>query len=343
MFPTSDYRLLLQFLLAVAAIATGSCTQTQPARVSPSPQSATPTKAPKSSLESNPFDSVVFPQDSCGDPKPDNPNTGTIEFYPVFIEYSERNLQAVRSKFCRDSFLKDRKNLGIKSIQVASFRSRERASEFKELMQREFGSGEIGDVKIVEVEQNLGTAKERGSEQESELLSIKEKSSAAQIPQDYVNKLLSINNSNNRDKINFKVVIPTYIPSGFKVKQIEVVNHEQYGVKYSILYQNTNKSCFELKADNGQWGGPALGWNTVEVVSPDLGSIVIEHTNSDALDNASIIFRKDKPASNVRKKTAYSFSSVGGNTHWIKSYNCQTAISIQEAVKIVESLQYLSP
>jgi len=69
----------------------------------------------------------------------------------VFINYSDRNLSEVRSKFCKDAFgPKRRENTGQLSIQVASFLRREDAEVFKEFMIDKFGSGEVGEPTIID-------------------------------------------------------------------------------------------------------------------------------------------------------------------------------------------------
>lgn len=63
-----------------------------------------------------------FPQRSCGDPYKSN---GT--YWPVFIDGG--NLNRIRSNFCNDAFAITRSQ-GIRSVQLASFTSYERASSF---------------------------------------------------------------------------------------------------------------------------------------------------------------------------------------------------------------------
>lgn len=98
----------------------------------------------------NEFDRVSFPQDSCGDQPPDDPQAYPVEFYPVFIDYSETNLQAVTSNFCGDALKKYRTNKDKTYIQVASFSSKERANQFKKIMHQEFGSGEVGEPNTIQ-------------------------------------------------------------------------------------------------------------------------------------------------------------------------------------------------
>ena len=109
-----------------------------------------PSNSTQSLTTYNPFDNVEFPLPSCGDAKPTNSSAYPVSFYPVFIEYSEINLQAVRSKFCGDAYPMVRITNGKNAIQIASFISIERADAFKEIMIRSFGNSEVGEPRKVE-------------------------------------------------------------------------------------------------------------------------------------------------------------------------------------------------
>jgi serine/threonine protein kinase len=102
---------------------------------------------PTSTNSSNEFDKVQFPQASCGDSRPTN-SASTIQFYPVFLEYSESNLQTVKSNFCADAYRTNRTDTGAVAIQVASFTNRSRAELFRDFMNRKLGSGEVGEPTV---------------------------------------------------------------------------------------------------------------------------------------------------------------------------------------------------
>ncbi|MBE9039708.1 hypothetical protein IQ235_02720 [Oscillatoriales cyanobacterium LEGE 11467] len=82
----------------------------------------------------------MFPSNSCGDSNP----PGSQTWYPVFLRYNEDNLKKVREEYCADAFPHYRDEVGIRSIQIASFRNLDVAEKFAELMRREMGSGEVG-------------------------------------------------------------------------------------------------------------------------------------------------------------------------------------------------------
>lgn len=110
-------------------------------RVTISPSSPTP------AASSNKFDTTQFPQANCGDSLPTNSDT-PIQFYPVFIEYSESNLKTVKSKFCADAYRKVRNDTDKVAIQVASFIDRNQAELFRDFMKKKLGSGDVGKPTI---------------------------------------------------------------------------------------------------------------------------------------------------------------------------------------------------
>lgn len=101
-----------------------------------------PISKPISSQARNqPTHQYKFPLRSCGERNPG----GVNNWYPVFVNYSERNLKLIRSKYCGDAYTKYREAIGLHSIQTASFMSRKKAEEFAEIMKQEVGSGEVGE------------------------------------------------------------------------------------------------------------------------------------------------------------------------------------------------------
>lgn len=98
----------------------------------------------------NPFESARFPQSTCGDPQPVDASAYPLNFHPVFVPYSEANLQIVKSQFCSDAYSTVRQNSGIESIQVASFSSFERATLFKQFIGKQVTGAEVGESRRVE-------------------------------------------------------------------------------------------------------------------------------------------------------------------------------------------------
>ncbi|HEY9604194.1 MAG TPA: protein kinase [Allocoleopsis sp.] len=135
-------------------------TEPSPDRSSNSDSTPQDTSSPQntpSESSSNEFDTAQFPQTNCGDSLPAGSSTAT-QFYPVFIEYSESNLQTVKSNFCTDAYKKMRSDTGQVAIQVASFTDRSRAESFSEFMQQKVGSGDVGQPTLYSANSNTGTS-----------------------------------------------------------------------------------------------------------------------------------------------------------------------------------------
>ncbi len=103
----------------------------------------------ESEKEQNQFNLAQFPQPTCGDPPPTSASSYPLNFFPVFSQFSEENLQSIQSNFCQDALAKIRKDTGEQAIQVASFTRLEKAQEFSEFLQDKLGSGEVGEPTLV--------------------------------------------------------------------------------------------------------------------------------------------------------------------------------------------------
>lgn len=115
-----------------------------------SPQVQPSPYTPTYSSPSNSFDSESFPKPTCGDPAPTSSSDYPVSFYPVYISYSETNLNRVRTQFCADSIKTVRKTKNEVSIQVSSFTSMTKAEEFRVFMSSRFGSSEVGEPRVVQ-------------------------------------------------------------------------------------------------------------------------------------------------------------------------------------------------
>ena len=316
----------------------------------------------------NPFNSISFPEEFCGDQPPNNSKTNTVNFYPVFINYNESNLQIVKANYCQDALKTFRKDKSKKAIQVASFLSKERADQFQEFLENKLGnvSVEVGkptlrdvkhtsDVKPKDKKANNLTEKpsilanKQPPLQETSKKTTKDTSPIfPKMNSQQLKELKALIGNNNRDKIDFKVVLPTYLPDGYQIHDFMAANHPQNSISYNIIYRNSNKRCFTLGADNGQWGDGPSGLSTVEVSSPALGKITLEHTDFDKLNGSFFShFRKDiLRANSARKMMTYSMgtmASIRENPHVPKFSRCKGELRLNDAIKIVKSLQYLEP
>jgi len=116
--------------------------------------SVKPTSLSRSaSIENEPVSSRT-PEDSCGDRDPGGINI----WYPVYISYSERNLEQSRKHYCRDAIKNYRESNQKFSVQIASFLSSSEAQKFASFMQTEIGSGEVGEGTTYRFTPNEATA-----------------------------------------------------------------------------------------------------------------------------------------------------------------------------------------
>lgn len=139
------------FVLASLLKPNPPTTSTSSSPVAENPTSSNPADSiTRSASPINPFESMRFPQPNCGDAMPTDPKDFPVNFYPVFVDYSESNLQIVTSRFCKDAYQMVRQDTNKEAIQVGSFTSFERAELFKAFLQKTFSSGDIGQPKRYE-------------------------------------------------------------------------------------------------------------------------------------------------------------------------------------------------
>jgi len=295
--------------------------------------------------EINEFDSVSFPQDSCGDQLPNDLKAYPVKHYPVFIDYSESNLKSVKSKYCHDAFKKNRKTAGKNSIQVASFLSIERANKFRNFMIEKLGSGEVAEPTVIQAKRTY---------QETEASLSTQVGKAALLTSAQVQELISLNSKVKGSEVKVKFLVPTYIPSGFKI-DIFRSWYQQYGSsifrgpRYTIIYRSLRNSCFEISGGVIQPIGdePTKYESIVNVSSSTIGKVSIGYTDFDRENGRSYLgFIQSMNRINIGKNE-YTFGSpvyeVFSPQNGYKAINKCSRISVQEAVKIVESLKYLNP
>ena len=110
-----------------------------------------PTSTDSSASQQYQFSSSDFPKTSCGDPLPSDPNDYPVTFYPVFVPYSEANLNTARSLFCQDALKVRRKDTQEIAVQISSFTSEEKSRSFANFINSEFSDAEIGQPTVREL------------------------------------------------------------------------------------------------------------------------------------------------------------------------------------------------
>jgi Domain of unknown function (DUF4367) len=282
----------------------------------------TPTPTITSTKSANPFDSVSFPKASCGDEMPTEGKTDTVNLYPVFVDYSDSNLQAIKANYCGDALQTIRKDSGEKAIQVGSFTSEERANQFKEFLRTKLSNinttvGEPtiiavkpkGDVKFTPKSLGLSEAK------------FKEISQLQGLPYSMKNESGKVDPSKK-----FRIALPTYIPDGFRAK-VEVSKGEN--PRYSILYKNQNNQCFSFDGfiSRGSYYSHIDTFQPFEVSSIGLGK-------------TSVYYVKYDRSSDKKRMTTKFW--INGQSYGFNSPMEETCdpISKREAIKVIESIDY---
>jgi serine/threonine-protein kinase len=305
----------------------------------------------------NPFDRASFPKDSCGDKLPNDPKTDTVNFYPVFIDYTESNLQTVKTNYCRDARKITRKAKGKEAIQVASFISKEHANKFKEILGNKLGSVslEVGEPTVISVNPT-GDVEPEG-EEANNLANISSSANsigrAAKLTPEQVKQLININKQVKQGENKMFFVLPTYLPSGFEVSSFKVDYFHAYSISgtnrqalpsssgpvYEIIYRNPRNSCFIIHGfpEDRSGDGPGQYDIVKEIDSPAFGKVSLGYTEFDRRSGHGLLrFELNKVRINHNE---YIFESPATD----QNINpiC-TNISLQEGVKIVKSFQFLN-
>ncbi|NJS09253.1 MAG: hypothetical protein HC789_02150 [Microcoleus sp. CSU_2_2] len=236
----------------------------------PTPVASEPTPTPTNSP--NPFDSDSFPKAGCGDKMPTVSKTDTVNLYPVFVDYSDSNLQTIKDNYCGDAFLKittkdqDKKYV----IQVASFTSEERANQFKEFLGTKLSSvnAKVGEptVRAVKPQGDVKSQGETANESTSISSSASSIGKAAQLTPKQIKELIEMENrltvpveQSNLKLEKVKAILPTYVPPEFKVKDFKISLCNNPGDKsdryiYGITYRNSSNSSFNIQTGSCRRG-----------------------------------------------------------------------------------------
>ncbi|MEL7004704.1 MAG: hypothetical protein AAFN93_18495 [Bacteroidota bacterium] len=177
----------------------------------------------------------------------------------------------------------------------------------------------------------------------------------AKLTKEQAQVLLSIDHYTDIG-ITFDVILPTYLPNQFELQLIEVgeradlptyisqdlsdqlikvLKGDSFAPMYKVNYQTPDNSCFFSLSGTVGWGGAdPKDLQYAEVNSPIFGRFLIKYINFDQISKEPII---DSDylilATKLGSSQVYSFSSYGPG--------CKNIISLSEAIKIIESVQYL--
>jgi hypothetical protein len=347
---------------SVAANPTTNPLESEPTpTATPTPVASEPT--PTATNSPNTFDSVSFPKASCGDQMPTDKKTDTIKLYPVFVDYSDSNLQTIKANYCGDALKKITKNKGKYVIQVASFTDEKRVNQFKEFLTRKLGSTsvEVGEATVIggkpipKSTKNVAKAAQPIGDQQSQDKKADNVvgadnspyaiGKAAKLTPAQVEELIEIEKRKaykglgSKEEVQAKFVLPTYLPPGFNVSHFRTKYNGKLGGRYEIVYCNSSKFCFLIEGGIPEpMGDEPISYETIKDISSlALGKVELGYANYDRTNNKPHIGFTGSLDRFIKDNNDYIFQSpsriyVGNNT----------AISMSEAIKIVESLQYLN-
>ncbi|AFZ12100.1 hypothetical protein Cri9333_1196 [Crinalium epipsammum PCC 9333] len=143
--------------------------------------------------------------------------------------------------------------------------------------------------------------------------------------------------------VGMKIVVPTYIPSGFKIETLSNNSDKNYK-GYTVIYRRNDNACFSIEAINGGIGDEPDLEHTLPYNSPLFGKGILNYGKY-----TDIYLRKQSPLSEMttrwmEPKNYQAFYRFNG-ANWYSSDKgkpkCNKDISPTEAVKVINSLQYL--
>ncbi|MEB3882267.1 hypothetical protein [Lyngbya sp. CCY1209] len=194
----------------------------------------------------NPFSEVRFPMASCGNPLPKSDKDYPINFYPVFIDHSEANLEKIKSEFCRDSFPKRRESDQL-FIQVSSFTDRAKAQDFADFLAETFGSAEVGQATVVATNPNSTSAK--NSPSPSPTPQPRQARRSPPSREGFSEVTLNCNSKNRDTRV-------------FKKLEIGCHKKDQYR-DIELQFDNYGRDWYEIITDKGKVSNDNLGTSSV--------------------------------------------------------------------------------
>lgn len=314
--------------------------------------------------ESNQFAFASFPSESCGDSLPIDSQVYPVAVYSVTlkndtrnIEGNRRNVEIIKSRFCPNS------SVGVyhEQDEIAQFISRDKASDFKELIESELGNDiiQLSSPQIIEVppsqipifstKEEIGKAAGLTESQVEQLVSFTNQqiAEAALLTKEQIADLRQVQ---LRDE--YPIIVPTYIPDGFSIKRIHSYNDansydsDSYGISglysYILHYSNDdNNVCFSLGIERTTWALPDRH-ETETIIAGSANPLIfgltadIEYTSHSNLKAGnSLRFMRS-----VRNRGGrFAFHSLSRNSS--SDLECTNALSIEEAIKVIESLNFL--
>ena len=283
-------------------------------------------------------------QKVCGNTLPKEVNLYPVNFHPIFVNYTEKNLELVKQHFCEDTFKKLLDKTGKEAIQIALFTRQEIANQFKENLTQYFNGADIGVLNIARTDPNVKA---------SPHLSQDQVIYKARLTPEQAKKLVSaLGISKDFEKDNV-IVLPTDIPNGYTIDKLFAwqkqsrLNNRMIGGYYEIVYKNSYGSCFLI--GGGQVGARGMGLEKYEEIaniqSPALGPVKLGFNDYPKEDNSKFITFAEPMAKHIEGRNQYEF--ISPFTSYLhnskqKYSNCKM-MKLQDAKRVVQSLQFINP
>jgi hypothetical protein len=274
---------------------------------------------------------------TCGDALPKDEKVYPVSFHPVFVSYSEKNLEIVKKHFCADAIKRRSEKLGKDVVQVGSFTSKERANALKSELSAHLQGADIGEPTVIQTFGKVSVTKNVGE--------------AARLSPQQINQLKEIVGVGKDFKTQDVVVLPTDIPNDFQAVKFSSIRQKHRspkftGGRYSIHYKNSKSECFELSGGVIQPIGdePTKYEKVITLNSPALGAVDIGIVDGDRELYSGMIGFTESMQRIMRGRNEYRFvSQTNKNKDQSDSiYQC-TRMAQEDAVRVARSMQFLNP
>jgi hypothetical protein len=319
-----------KFVALVAVLLLSACSSSEKQPIADRSPEATPLPSSNPIADAPPAVPLGKAKATCGDALPKDEKAYPVSFYPIFVSYSDKNLELVKKHFCEDAIKRRSEKLGKDVVQVGSFTSKERASALKSELSGYLKGVDVGEPTIIQssiekvnTTQNIGREAKLSPQQVTEL-----------------QKVVGVSKDFQTQEV---VILPSDIPGSFKVKHFSTRKQKFptprfAGGRYTISYENNQNECFSIEGGVIQPMGdePTKYEKVISLSSPALGTVDLGITDVDTIRGGGFIGFTQSAGRIFIGKNEYSFSSPGGME------KCNR-ISQKDAVQLVRSIQFLNP
>jgi len=145
--------------------------------------------------------------------------------------------------------------------------------------------------------------------------------------------------------LDIPIAIPTYLPPGFDLAAYDVgtrADGADAGPYYALVYHNAESQCFAIEASSGGVGSPILE-NRFPIESPIFGSNAVLYSGQLKALNAPATAATPDLVSDWLPGEVARYRYIGARlTMATYEQPACTDVPAEEAVKIIESLAYLT-